>query len=79
MPSFNYTTAAQFRTRLRQLFQTATGRRAVRLSWYIHSLNLTDNQLKNLFNVNDAQLVTVKAKLASLAAKYNDVESETGV
>ena len=77
-PTFRWCTAAQARARVRDAYRVATSFEVCRLAWYIQQLGLTDNQLKNMFNVNDAQLVTLKAKLANLEAKYNDVSDEAG-
>lgn len=77
-PTLQHCTAAQVRARIRQLFKNASSFQLCRLAWYIQQLGLTDNQLKAMFGVNDAQLVTLKAKLASLEAKYNDVSDEQG-
>ena len=79
MPVFIHTTAGQFRTRLRELFKTLSGWDAVRMGAFIHSLSLTDNQLKSLFGVNDAQLPTLKTKLSNAATRYADVQAEAGV
>ena len=73
-----YTTAAQNRARLRQIYQTAKGWQVVRLGWYINSLGLTDPQLSALFGVSGAQLTALKTKLAALATKYNDVIDDIG-
>ena len=45
---------------------------------YIHSLNLTDNQLKNLFNINDVQLAALKTKLQRYRDRYNEIIAEVG-
>ena len=76
--TLSYSTRDQFLARLRQRFQTAISWDAVRLGKYIQSLGLTDAQLKSMFSVNNAQLVTLKAKLASLANKYDDVTAQQG-
>lgn len=77
-PTLVHCTAGQVRTRIRELFRVATAWQVCRLAWYIQRLGLTDNQLKAVFGVNDAQLVGLKAKLTSLEAKYNDVSDEVG-
>ena len=78
MPSFNYTTPAQFRDRIRRAYKNARGFRACRLAFYISSFNLTDTQLKNLFEVTNAQLPALKTKLANATQRYNDVIVEAG-
>lgn len=77
-PTFNYTTAAKFRQKLRELFQTLSGWDLTRLGKFVNSLNLSDAVLKALFGVNDAQLVVLKAKLSALASKYDDVIAQVG-
>ena len=78
MPTFRWTTVGQFRQRLRELFQSSTGLRACKLAKYIRSLNLTDNQLKSLFNINNAQLAALKTKLQNMEAKYDDTTAQEG-
>lgn len=77
-PTFVYSTQNQFRSRLRELFRNARNYVLCRLAWYINQLNLTDNQLKSLFSVNDAQLTTLKNRLNNLAAKYVAMRDEVG-
>lgn len=77
-PTFQHCTAGQMRARIRELFRTGRSWRVCRIAWYIQQLGLTDAQLKAMFGVNDAQLVTLKAKLASLETKYNDVQTQQG-
>lgn len=77
-PTLQFCTAAQIRTRIRELYRTATAYGLCRLAWYIQRLSLTDNQLKTVFGVNDAQLPALKVKLAALEAKYIDVLDEAG-
>jgi hypothetical protein len=63
---------------LREIFRTARGFVACRLAWYLEKLNLTDNQYKQMFGVNDAQLVLLKAKISRLADRYEAAQSEDG-
>jgi hypothetical protein len=78
MPTFIHCTPAQFRDRLRALFREEKGWRLVKLGRYIHSLNLTDNQLKNLFNINDTQLAALKTKLQRYRDRYDEIVVEVG-
>lgn len=78
MPSFKYCTVAQFRDRLRAEFRDAKGWHLVKLGRYINSLNLTDNQIKNLFNINDAQLPALKTKLQRYRDRYAEIVAEVG-
>lgn len=77
-PTFEWCTKLEFAAVLRQTYREARARVAARLAWYIDQFSLTDNQLKNLFNVNDAQLPALKARIATLAAKYVDMQDEVG-
>lgn len=70
--TFDYSTIAENRTALRELFKTATKWELMTLGWVIVELNLSDNQLKSLFSVNDAELPALKAKLNNIAAKYEE-------
>jgi hypothetical protein len=76
--SLRWSTASQNAARVRQYYQTSTGWECIRIARYINSLGLTDNQLKNLFGINDAQLSALKTKFTNLIAKYNDVQSQAG-
>lgn len=73
--TFRYSTVAQNRTALRETFRTATRWELLTLAWVIDGLNLSDNQLKLLFGVDDAGLPAVKTKLANMAAKYDEVQA----
>lgn len=73
-----HSTVNQNLVALRELFRTSTKWELLTLAWVVNEVGLTDNQLKNLFSVNDAQLPTLKTKLASLAAKYEDTLDEVG-
>lgn len=77
-PTFVYCTAAQARARVREIYATAASFVVCRLAWYIQRLTLSDNQLKAMFSVNDAQLPAVKTKLSNLEAKYIDVVAQVG-
>lgn len=73
--TFRYSTVAQNRTALREAFRTATRWELLTLAWVIDGLNLSDNQLKLLFEVNDAGLPAVKTKLANMATKYDEAQA----
>ena len=75
---FNHSTVAQLRSRLRTEFRTATKSRALRLARYINGLGLTDNQLKTLFGVNDAQLPPLKNRLSNQASLCDAARSAAG-
>ena len=68
--TFNHSTVAENRTALRELFKTATKWELLTLGWVINELALSDNQLKALFSVNDAQLPALKTKLSDMSQKY---------
>jgi len=78
MPTFNHSTSTQLAQRLRETYKTLKGWELVKVGRYINSFNLTDNQLKNLFNINDAQLTVLKAKLSDYESKYNEIISQVG-
>lgn len=77
-PTTVHCTVAQIRARLRELYQTPSGWKAVCLGRYINSLGLTDQQLSSLFGVNGAQLTALKTKLANATTRFNQVTSEAG-
>lgn len=68
--TFNHSTVAENRTALRELFKVATKWELMTLGWVINELALSDNQLKLIFEVNDAQLPALKAKLVDISDKY---------
>ena len=76
--TFNHSTVAENRTALRELFKTATRWELLTLGWVIHELALSDNQLKSLFGVNDAELPALKAKLLDIHDKYEDALALVG-
>ena len=77
MPKFLYSSPAQFRQKLRQEFQTATGRRLHKIAAYIDG-NFTDAQLKNGFNLTDAQTAALRTKLQNMSARLNAFDTEAG-
>lgn len=76
--TFNHSTVAQNRAALRELFKIATKWELMTLGWVIFELNLTDNQLKNLFEVNDAQLPALKTRITNIADKYEEALELSG-
>lgn len=76
--TFNHSTVAENRTALRELFKTATKWELMTLGWVINEMNLSDNQLKNLFEVDDAGLPALKAKLSDISDKYEAALLLTG-
>lgn len=75
---FQHSTVAQNRSRLRELFKTATKFELITLGYVLHTMDLSDNQLKLIFEINDAQLPALKAKLADCAQKYQDILTVVG-
>ena len=75
---FNHSTLAQFRARLRARYKDATRSEALRIAKYVNSLGLTDNQLKSLFGVNDAQLTALKNRLSNQASLCDSARSAAG-
>lgn len=76
--TFNHSTVAQNRTAIREVFRTATRWELITLGWVIHTLNLSDTQLKNLFGVSDANLPALKTKLSNLATRYEEALTLVG-
>ena len=77
MASFNYSTVAQLRARMRQEFKTATGRRLHRIATWMNA-NLTDAQLKNIFSLTDPQTAALRTKLQNMAARLAAFDAEVG-
>lgn len=77
-PSFNYSTVNQNLNAIRAIYATLTSWQVCCLGRYFNGLNLTDTQLKNIFNVNDAQLPALKTRLANQAADYDAAAAQTG-
>ena len=77
-PTIVYSTKLEFGAVLREAFKQSKGRDTVRLGWYISQFNLTDNQLKSLFSLSDAQLAIFKPKLITWTAEYNAMQAEVG-
>jgi hypothetical protein len=76
--STNHSTGNQNLAALRETFKTATKWELLTLGYVIHTTRLSDNQLKNLFTVNDAQLPALKTKLSNLATRYTEALAEVG-
>lgn len=77
--SFKYSTFGENAAELRQLFLVATKWELLTLGWVINELSLSDNQLKTIFEVDDAGLIPVKAKLVLIAGRYEDAIAEAGI
>jgi hypothetical protein len=74
--TLRFVTPAQMRSYLRERFRETVGVQAAKLAQFL--LTLTDNQLKSLFTVNDAQLATLKQRLQTRADIVDDVDSMVG-
>jgi hypothetical protein len=74
--TFHYCTAAQMRTYARDYYRTASQLDVCMMAQFL--LTLTDTQLKNIFSVNDAQLVTLKGRLQSKADAATTVTAAAG-
>lgn len=75
-PTFTHATAGQFRTRLRQQFQAATGLDVGRFATFF--LTLTDAQLQALFSVDAAGLIPLKVRLQNRKNAYDAVLAAQG-
>lgn len=75
---FEHSTVAQLRARLRSEYQSASKSRVLRIAKYIQGLGLTDNQIKNLFGVNDAQLPALKTRLSNQASLCDSARTAAG-
>lgn len=76
--TFKRTTLAQFLTRLRAVYATATGLKAVLIGRFFHSLNLTDDQLKTLFGINQGQVSGLRDRFLRQSNLVDSVLAETG-
>ena len=76
--TFFHSTADDSLLAIRELFKTATKWELLTLGWVINEKGLSDNKLKALFGVDDAGLVTLKAKLANIAARYEEALALVG-
>lgn len=78
MPSFAHSTQAQLAARLRAVIRAGTPIERHRAARYIWNRGLTDNQLKALFGVTDAQLPALKTRLQNMTARIDALDAETG-
>jgi hypothetical protein len=81
--NLNHQTAAEFATRLRQRFQTASRDEAARIAWWlIERINvgdITDTQARNAFGLTLTQWNTLKAnKLIPLHDAWAAIRQATG-
>lgn len=76
--TFNYSTALQGRTALRQAYLTATQVQAIMIGDFLSSL--TDVQLENLFSMTQAQVTTLRTnKLTPAATAATAIRAASGV
>jgi hypothetical protein len=78
--TFSYSNLTNLLAELRSRYVSGdlTHDQIMKIAKYVWSLGLTDNQLKALFSVNDAQLPALKTKLSNQAALYDSVGATTG-
>ena len=77
MPTFKFSTQAQLRQRVREEFKTAKGVRLHKVAKWANN-NLTDAQLKNAFNLTDAQTTALRTKLQSMQSRLDAMDAEAG-
>lgn len=74
-----YATKTDLAARLRQYLKLATKEEACRLAHKLQLLidggDVTDAQLRNLFNVTQSELNVIKARIAAKAALWVDVQA----
>lgn len=80
--SLKYATAAQLGQALRERFKTASKEELFRLSAKIKKHydagDFTDAQMKNLFDMTTGQWNSLKAKINTRAAVYEDMQNAKG-
>ena len=74
---FVYSTQAQNIAELRRRYKAASGTEAAKIARWIYN-NLTVAQIKNAFNLSDAQVTTLRAKFVALRDNLNAVEAAKG-
>lgn len=72
----NNITATQWRNFIRAKYLHSTQLESCIIARYV--LTFSDAQIKNAFNINDAQLAALKLRLQAKEAKLADMEDETG-
>lgn len=77
MPRFLHSTPAQLHKRVREEFRQAKGVRLHKIASWLNT-NLTDVQLKNIFNLTGPQTATLKNKLNRMAARLEAFDGEAG-
>lgn len=75
-PTLQYATISQAGAFIRNKYKDATSLEVGRIAGWL--LNRTDNQLKNAFNINDAQLVVLKLNLQDAKDKYIAAQAMEG-
>lgn len=80
--SLKYATAVQLGQALREQFKTASKEELFRLSAKIKKHydlgDFTDAQMKNLFDLTTGQWNSLKAKINTRAAAYDDMQNSVG-
>lgn len=77
MATFKFSTQAQLRQRVRQEFAEARGVRLHKLAKWANN-NLTNAQLKNAFNLTDAQTTALRTKLQNMQSRLDAMDVEAG-
>jgi len=74
---FNHTTPAQNIAELRRRFRESSGIQTLRMAAWIHA-NLTVAQIKNAFNLSDAQVTVLRTRLVELRDQLRSLEQVKG-
>ena len=74
---FNHTTPAQNIAELRRRFRESSGIQTLRMAAWIHA-NLTVVQIKNAFNLSDAQVTALRTRLVELRDQLRSLEQVKG-
>lgn len=75
--TFNHSTQAQNLAALRSKYRDLTGLQLHRAARWLHA-NLTVAQVKNLFNLTDAQVTALRNRWVTMRDRLNALEAERG-
>jgi len=74
---FEHSTSAQNIAELRRRFRESSGVQTLRMAAWIHA-NLTVAQIKNAFNLSDAQVTALRTRLVALRDQLRSLEQAKG-
>ena len=75
--NFNHSTPAQNLAELRRRFRESSGVETLRIAAWLHE-NLTVAQIKNVFNLSDAQVTALRSRLVALRDQLRSLEQAKG-